>query len=233
MELEPRNPTDGVYAATDDYVHAMEVRGAERLLFISGTMGLDPDGKPGATLAEQLDLIWSNLRAILASAGMTVDNIVRLTSYLRDPAYADANAAARVAALQGRRADHRDRGADAGQRVARRDRGRRRGLSGRRTVAEFRRAGIRGTRDELARLDTFALRGDPTCLRPWPFSAPTATPAASSSPNWCGAAGRRSCPVATKFGCANSRMHIPGRRSGPRPSMTPRRSIAPSRAVWP
>ncbi|MFI6210406.1 RidA family protein [Nocardia brasiliensis] len=102
MELEPRNPTDGVYAATDDYVHAMEVRGAERLLFISGTMGLDPDGKPGATLAEQLDLIWSNLRAILASAGMTVDNIVRLTSYLRDPAYADANAAARVAALQGR-----------------------------------------------------------------------------------------------------------------------------------
>ncbi|MGX1772536.1 RidA family protein [Nocardia brasiliensis] len=102
MELEPRNPTDGVYAATDDYVHAMEVRGAERLLFISGTMGLDPDGKPGATLAEQLDLIWSNLRAILASAGMTVDNIVRLTSYLRDPAYADANAAARVAALGGR-----------------------------------------------------------------------------------------------------------------------------------
>ncbi len=102
VELEPRNPTDGVYAATDDYVHAMEVRGAERLLFISGTMGLDPDGKPGATLAEQLDLIWSNLRAILASADMTVDNIVRLTSYLRDPAYADANAAARVAALQGR-----------------------------------------------------------------------------------------------------------------------------------
>lgn len=102
VELEPRNPTDGVYAATDDYVHAMEVRGAERLLFISGTMGLDPDGEPGATLAEQLDLIWSNLRAILASAGMTVDNIVRLTSYLRDPAYADANAAARVAALGGR-----------------------------------------------------------------------------------------------------------------------------------
>lgn len=33
---------------------------------------------------------------------MTVDNIVRLTSYLRDPAYADANAEARVAALGGR-----------------------------------------------------------------------------------------------------------------------------------
>ena len=42
-----------------------------------------PDGAPGATLDDQLELIWANLRTILASAGMTVDNIVRLTSYLR------------------------------------------------------------------------------------------------------------------------------------------------------
>jgi 2-iminobutanoate/2-iminopropanoate deaminase len=102
VEIIDRNPSDGVYAATDDYVHAVEVRGAERLLFVAGTMGLDPAGTPGTTLTEQLDLIWSNLRAILASAGMTVDNIVRLTSYLRDPSYAEANAAARVAALGGR-----------------------------------------------------------------------------------------------------------------------------------
>jgi enamine deaminase RidA (YjgF/YER057c/UK114 family) len=80
----------------------MEVRGAERLLFVAGTMGLDADGVPGATLEEQLELIWSNLRRILAGADMTVDNIVRLTSYLRDPAYAEANAAARVKALGGR-----------------------------------------------------------------------------------------------------------------------------------
>lgn len=103
MESVPRNPSDGVYAATDDYVHAMEVRGAQRLLFVSGTMGLDAEGRPGANLAEQLDLVWANIRTILASAGMTVDNIVRLTSYLRDAAYAEANAAARVAALGGRR----------------------------------------------------------------------------------------------------------------------------------
>ncbi len=102
MEIITRNPTDGVYPATDDYVHAVEVRGAERLVFVSGTMGLDERGKPGATLAEQLDLIWSNIRVILDSAGMTVDNIVRLTSYLRDPAYAGPNARARVAALGGR-----------------------------------------------------------------------------------------------------------------------------------
>jgi 2-iminobutanoate/2-iminopropanoate deaminase len=83
-------------------VHALEVRGAERMLFVAGTMGLDAAGQPGATLAEQMDLIWSNIRTILASAGMTVDNIVRLTSYLRDASYAGANAAARTAALGGR-----------------------------------------------------------------------------------------------------------------------------------
>jgi 2-iminobutanoate/2-iminopropanoate deaminase len=102
MQLVPRDPTVGVYASSDDYVHALEVRGAQRLLFVAGTMGLDATGRPGDGLAEQLDLIWSNIRAILASAGMTVDNIVRLTSYLRDPGYAEANAAARVAALGGR-----------------------------------------------------------------------------------------------------------------------------------
>src|SRR5690349_8787591 len=103
MDLVPHSPTEGIYAASDDYVHAMEVRNAERLLFVAGTMGLDPAGKAGSGLTEQLNLIWSNIRVILGSAGMTVDNIVRLTSYLRDPAYAEANAAARVAAL-GRRA---------------------------------------------------------------------------------------------------------------------------------
>ena len=65
-------------------------------------MGLDECGVAGSTLTQQLDLIWSNIRTILASADMSVDNIVRLTSYLRDPAYAEENARARVKALNGR-----------------------------------------------------------------------------------------------------------------------------------
>jgi enamine deaminase RidA (YjgF/YER057c/UK114 family) len=96
------DPTDGVYASTDDYVHAVEVAGVGRLLYLSGTMGLAPDGTPGATLDEQLVLVWANIKAILASAGMTVDNVVRVTSYLRDAAYAEANAQARVRELGGR-----------------------------------------------------------------------------------------------------------------------------------
>jgi 2-iminobutanoate/2-iminopropanoate deaminase len=102
MQMIVRNPTQGIYPATSDYVHAMEVQGPARLLYVAGTMGLDQNGVAGKSLAEQLDLIWRNLRTILASADMTVDNIVRLTSYLRDPAYAEDNAKARVKALNGR-----------------------------------------------------------------------------------------------------------------------------------
>jgi enamine deaminase RidA (YjgF/YER057c/UK114 family) len=103
LELIAHNPTEGVYSTGGDWVHALEVRGAGRLLFVSGTMGLRPDFSAPPTLEEQLECVWNNLRAILASAGMTVDNIVRLTSYLRDADYAEANALARIAALGERR----------------------------------------------------------------------------------------------------------------------------------
>ena len=102
MEMIQRNPKAGIYAATPDYVHALEVRNPSRFLYVSGTMGLDEKGVAGKTLTEQVALIWSNLRTILASADMSVDNIVRVTSYLRDASYAEENQNARVAALNGR-----------------------------------------------------------------------------------------------------------------------------------
>jgi enamine deaminase RidA (YjgF/YER057c/UK114 family) len=102
MDSITHNPADGVYAATSDYAHAVEVRAPERFLFVSGTMGLDVRGDAPASLQAQLVLVWDNLRAILASARMTPDHIVRVTSYLRDAVYAEANAAARNAALNGR-----------------------------------------------------------------------------------------------------------------------------------
>jgi enamine deaminase RidA (YjgF/YER057c/UK114 family) len=103
MELIPHNPDEGVYSTGGDWVHALEVRGAERMLFVSGTMGLRPDFTAPPTLEEQLECVWDNLRAILASAAMTVDNIVRLTSYLRDASSAEANSRARIKALGDRR----------------------------------------------------------------------------------------------------------------------------------
>ncbi len=102
MKTIIHNPTDGVYAPVGDYIHALEVSQPGRFLFVAGTMGLDASGTPGATLAEQLEHLWSNIRRILASADMTVDNVVRVTSYLRDVAFVGENSAARVKALNGR-----------------------------------------------------------------------------------------------------------------------------------
>ena len=96
------NPVDGIYPTGGDWVHAVEVRDPQRLLYTAGTMGLEPDGTAGADLGRQLVLLWDNIRRILSEAGMTVDNIVRVTSYLRDVSYAGPNGDARVAALGGR-----------------------------------------------------------------------------------------------------------------------------------
>ena len=66
MQMIVRNPTQGIYPATSDYVHAMEVREPKRLLYVAGTMGLDESGVAGKDLSEQLDFIWRNIRIILA-----------------------------------------------------------------------------------------------------------------------------------------------------------------------
>lgn len=102
MKTREINPTTGIYPATLDYIHAMEVTGASRQLFVSGTMGLAEDGSAPASLEEQLELIWKNIQCILEEAEMSVSNIVRLTSYLARPEYAAMNQAAREKALSGR-----------------------------------------------------------------------------------------------------------------------------------
>jgi len=103
MEMIQRDPKDGIYPATPDYAHAMELRGAGSLLFVSGTMGLDQEGRPADGLEAQLALIWSNIRRILAEADMTTANVIRVTSYLREAGFVQANQDARLKALGDRR----------------------------------------------------------------------------------------------------------------------------------
>ena len=55
------NPNEGIYPATPDYIHALEVTGATRQLYVSGSMGLAPDGSAPESLDAQLDLVWSNI----------------------------------------------------------------------------------------------------------------------------------------------------------------------------
>ena len=62
------------------YSQAIEVGPNARWLVISGQVGIDPDGKTLDGVAAQSEQAWRNLVAILEAAGMTVQNLVKITS---------------------------------------------------------------------------------------------------------------------------------------------------------
>ncbi len=64
------------------YVHGMEVPANARWLFVSGQVGVHPDGSAGKDAREQAEIVWGNIVAILSSADMGVSDIVKLTSYV-------------------------------------------------------------------------------------------------------------------------------------------------------
>jgi len=80
---------------TGGYAQICEVSGATRLAFVSGQTPADADGKVPASFAEQSRLIWSNIEAQLAQAGMSLDNVVKATTFLSDRKYAIENRAIR------------------------------------------------------------------------------------------------------------------------------------------
>jgi enamine deaminase RidA (YjgF/YER057c/UK114 family) len=64
------------------YSHGTEVAPGSRMLFVSGQFGVAPDGSLPAEFAEQAALAMANVESLLAAAGMTKSNLVKLTYYL-------------------------------------------------------------------------------------------------------------------------------------------------------
>ncbi len=62
------------------------VSGNARTLYISGQTAMSPDGRPehDGDIAAQLALTVDNLEAVLAAAGMSLSNLVRLNVYTTD-----------------------------------------------------------------------------------------------------------------------------------------------------
>lgn len=85
------------------YSQAVEVTGGTRTLYISGQVGSEADGSTPENVASQARLVWRNIEAQLRAAGMSLDNLVKVTTILPDPADISASRAARVAALGDRR----------------------------------------------------------------------------------------------------------------------------------
>jgi enamine deaminase RidA (YjgF/YER057c/UK114 family) len=75
------NP-EGVIPPQGLYSHVVRVPSDTELLFISGQLGIKPDGTTPATIEGQADQVFSNLISILKSQGLGVANIVKLTTFM-------------------------------------------------------------------------------------------------------------------------------------------------------
>jgi 2-iminobutanoate/2-iminopropanoate deaminase len=69
-------------AARDIYADGAEIARNQRVLHLSGQVGIRPDGTTSPDFAEQCDQALVNLLAVLVAAAMTPETIVKLTCYV-------------------------------------------------------------------------------------------------------------------------------------------------------
>lgn len=86
-----------------NYSQAVEVAGTGRFLFISGQIPQDANGAIPETFSDQARLAWRNLEQVLLAADMTLDNLVKVTTFLSERGYRDENRVVREEVL----GDHR------------------------------------------------------------------------------------------------------------------------------
>lgn len=83
------------------YAQATEVTDFERIVYISGQIPVDSKGAVPSTFGEQCQTVWDNLEAQLREAGLSVENIIKVTTFLSAREYAEENSAVRRERLDG------------------------------------------------------------------------------------------------------------------------------------
>ena len=78
---EFRNPQN-VHQPLGGYSHQIEVTGNERMLVLSGQVGMREDGTVPEDPLEQIDVAMENIFRNLRAADMDVMDIIKLTYYL-------------------------------------------------------------------------------------------------------------------------------------------------------
>ena len=92
--MNTQHTPDSIAAPFGPYSHAVEVPGGSRLLYISGEVGVQPDGVVPEGIEAQAEACWANIVAILADADMGIEDLVKITTYLvREEDVAAAGAA--------------------------------------------------------------------------------------------------------------------------------------------
>ncbi len=87
--------SDKVESAAGGYSQAFEVTNATRTVYISGQIPVDIDGNVPDSFEDQARQTWQNIIHQLEAAEMTLDNIVKHTTYLSDRKYRDINSQVR------------------------------------------------------------------------------------------------------------------------------------------
>lgn len=93
---------DGSPPVQGSYPQAAEVVGAVRWLYVSGQTPVAADGSTAADFRGQCEQVWRNLETQLHAAGMNLDNLVKVTTFLADRRHAVENRAVRLERLDGR-----------------------------------------------------------------------------------------------------------------------------------
>jgi 2-iminobutanoate/2-iminopropanoate deaminase len=95
MKIKPIHPEQTSYA------QATEVCSPNRWLFISGQVPADAEGNVPGEFADQARLAWGNVIAQLTRAGMTVENLAKVTIFLADRSFRAENTLVRHEVLGG------------------------------------------------------------------------------------------------------------------------------------
>ena len=66
------------------YSQVVEVNGPHRLVFVAGQTGVDASGKAAQEFRAQAMQAFENIKTALASVGGSMENVVRLTTYMTD-----------------------------------------------------------------------------------------------------------------------------------------------------
>ena len=78
---EFRNPQN-VHQPLGSYSHQIEISGNERMLVLSGQLGMRPDGTVPDNPIEQMGVAFENIFRYLQAANMGIKDIIKLTYYL-------------------------------------------------------------------------------------------------------------------------------------------------------
>ena len=81
MAVSYSNPA-GVHGPLGLYSHTVCVPEGTELIFLSGQLGVRPDGVTPPTIEEQADQVFANIIALLNAHGLEATSIVKLSTFM-------------------------------------------------------------------------------------------------------------------------------------------------------